>query len=275
MKRYLILFTLCATAIWAQDRRPRALWVKYDAESKAPKLSNGEPMTNAITPGQFVGYDRQGQLRALQQWRPPQDIEKVYMPTGATRVVFSHDRHFAMLGVKDCKSCHAEEKGLGKHVAFASLAKDAAAEPHGEKSEGRFCANCHRSDLKSSEIAGAHSPSDVAMFTALGKAGDDSCGRCHAPANHRDDFTRGHGDGAEGARRAQCAVCHRGATGMSQAELDQARTYQQAQLALIEHPDDKDSFRATLPANFCAYCHSFDQRLRMGGRGERGGRGDD
>jgi hypothetical protein len=269
MKRYIVVIALCATAVWAQSTRPRALWVKYDAEAKASKLSNGEPVTNAITPGLFVGYDRQGLLRALRQWRPPQDIEQVYVPTGATRVVFSHERHFAVLGVKDCKSCHAQEKGLGTGRAFASLATDPAAEPHGEKSQGRFCANCHRSELKSSQIPGANPPLDVAMFTALGKTGDTTCGSCHAPADHGDDFTRGHGNGAGGAR-TRCVACHRGATGMSQADFEQAQSYQQAQLALIKNPVDKDSFRHTLPDNFCAYCHSFDQRLRPSGRGARG-----
>jgi hypothetical protein len=265
MKRYLLVIGLCATAIAAQGIRPGALWVKYDAEAKAPRLSNGQLVTNAITPGQFVGYDRQGLLRPLRQWRPPQDIEKVYAPTGVTRVVFSHERHFAVLGVKDCKSCHAEEKGLGTGKAFATLAADPAAEPHSEKSQGRFCANCHRSDLKSSQIPGASPPLDVAMFTALGKPGDTSCGSCHTPADHGADFTRGHGDRAEGGRGG-CVACHRGATGMAQAQLDQARTYQQAQLALIKNPDDKDSFRQTLPDNFCSAIvqnHSFLRRFFM------------
>ncbi len=61
---------------------------------------------------------------------------------------------------------------------------------------------------------------------------------------------------------------------MAPAEFDQARAYQQAQLALIRNPDDKEAFRQTLPDNFCAYCHSFDQRLRRGGAGERERGGD-
>ncbi len=263
MKRLILLAlapALMAAAPVVQQRSARSLWVKYDAEARKAVLSNGSALTNSITPGQLVSYGRQGELRASRQWRPPQDIIKEYAPaSGMTRVNFSHERHFASLGVKDCKSCHAAEKGLGLGQPFASLAKEPATEPHGEKSVGRFCANCHRSELKTSEIAGAKPPQDVAMFTAMGHKGDTSCGSCHVPADHGEDFTRGHGKRAKG-NRAQCATCHIGATAISAAELTQARNFQQAQLKLIGNPDDKDAFRQTLPNVFCAYCHTPDQK---------------
>jgi hypothetical protein len=60
----------------------------------------------------------------------------------------------------------------------------------------------------------------------------------------------------------------------SPAELDQAKAYQQAQLALIKNPEDKEAFSHTLPNNFCAYCHAFDQRGRRGGEGKGGSRQD-
>jgi len=102
----------------------RALWVKWDAEAKKAVLSNGEPLTNSITPGYLVSYDRQGRLRASQQWRPPQDIIQIWPATnGMTRVNFSHERHFGSLGSKDCKVWHAEAKGLGMGTGFASLAE--------------------------------------------------------------------------------------------------------------------------------------------------------
>jgi hypothetical protein len=272
MKRLLLISllpALIAAAPMAQPRGGQVLWIKYDAQAKQAVLSNGEPLTNSLTPGYLVSYDRQGILRTRQQWRPPQDIIKTWPATnGTTRVNFSHERHFGALGNKDCKVCHAAEKGLGLSKPFPSLAKTPEMEPHSDISEGRFCANCHRSDLKTSELPGAKPSVDVAMFTALGVKGDRSCNSCHVPADHGIDFTRGHGERA-GARQ-QCVACHRGATSASQPDLAQARSYQQAQIKLISNPEDKNAFQQTLPDIFCAYCHSLDQRPW---RGEGGGMG--
>jgi hypothetical protein len=257
-------FLIAAAVPMAQQQR--ALWVKWDAEAKEAVLSNGQPLTNAITPGYLVSSDRQGRLRASQQWRPPQDIIQIWPATnGMTRVNFSHERHFGSLGNKDCKVCHAEAKGLGLGIAFASLAEKPESEPHGETSVGRFCANCHRSNLKISDLPGAKSPVDAMMFTALGAKGDRSCNSCHVPADHGIDFTRGHGGRA--GNRQLCLTCHRGAASITQPELAQARSYQQAQLKLISNADDKEAFQQTMPDVFCAYCHTLDQRPWRGGRG--------
>ena len=180
--------------------------------------------------------------REHRSWRPKQDIE-VKRPGGtAGRIDFSHERHFAALGNKDCTACHAEKFGLGQEAKRVSLAGPREAEPHAAKSLGRFCANCHRPD------------NALKAFTAFGKPGDRSCAHCHAPASHGADFTSRHGDRAEHGA-AECAECHRGAGKISPAEQKQAQQYQAAQLALAKNPEDKAAFQTTLPNNFCAYCH--------------------
>lgn len=281
MKRSIWLFALggaciLVTSTFAEEHGGRILWVKYDSEKGEALLSDGQALPQPMTPGQFVGF-RRGGLRPMREWRPPQDIEKNYTVEKEARVVFSHERHFAALGVKDCKACHAEEKGLGTGKAFPSLAANVLKEPHAEKSEGRFCATCHKDNFTSGQIAGAKPSASVAIFSALGKTGDPSCSHCHAPADHGMDYTRGHGDRAEhGARR--CAECHRGATAITSAELNQAAQFRAAQALLITTPDDKEAFGHTLPSNFCAYCHAADQKPWRGEhreRGEAGERGDD
>lgn len=182
------------------------------------------------------------------------DICKIFTPkTGERRVVFSHERHFAALGNKNCKACHDESKGLGSGNPFPSHAAAPATEPHGEKSLGRFCANCHHAPGLTAPL----NPKETSPFTALGKPGDKSCSRCHVPADHGADFTRGHGDRAEhGAQR--CAECHRGSTAVSPAELAQARAFRDAQTTLSKTPDNAEAFQKTLPNNFCAYCHGIN-----------------
>ena len=282
MKRYVAPLALSiVVGIAMAESHGRILWVKYDAETREASLSNGEPLTQRIPPGQFVSVGGEG-VRARREWRPPQDIEKRYTPPRDGRVVFSHERHFAALGAKDCKACHAEQKGLGSGKPFLSFAASPAAEPHGEKSEGRFCANCHKDNTKSGAIEGAKPPVSVELFSAVGKAGDASCAHCHTPADHGLDFTGGHGDRAEHGA-ARCVECHRGATSITPAELAQATHFRAAQATLIQTPDDKAAFEHTLPNNFCAYCHSLDGKPWKGegsegerGRGElRERRGDD
>ena len=271
MRRLLLIVTLCATTALAEEHgRREILWVKYDPETKILKLSDGQPLAEPMTPGQIVGYGRAGNLRAFREWRPPQDIEVAYKPAQAPRVIFSHERHFGALGAKNCKACHDEKKGLGKGNQFPSLAANVDAEPHGEKSVGRFCANCHRDNFSASQIPDVKPPANVPVFTAFGKTGDAACARCHAPADHRTDFTGSHGGHAEHGAR-QCVECHRGATAITQTEQAQAQEFQQAQLSLVTNPEDAQAFQHTLPNNFCAYCHSRDRRPW---RGEEGGRDD-
>ena len=248
-------------------------WVKYDADSKSIKLSDGSTPTQNFTPGAFLGRGRGGgALTERNEWRPPQDIEVTYTPTNETRVMFSHERHFGAMGVKDCKTCHAEEKGLGANADFKSFAADPASEPHGAKSDGRFCAECHRDNFKTSDIPAAKASVDVTLFSALGKKGDTSCAHCHAPSDHGADFTAGHGRLAEnGAQR--CAECHRGSTSIAPAELTLATQYREAQLVLVKNEEDTDAFHKTLPNNFCAYCHLTDQRPWPTRRGGGPGRG--
>ena len=282
MKSRLWLFLLLCLpfVIAAQEARrggrggaPQSFpWVKYDADEKAIKLSDGTTPSQQYTPGVFLSPPRGGgPMTERAEWRPPQDIEVTYQPTNVTRVVFSHERHFGALGAKDCKTCHAEEKGLGAGIAFKSLAADVALEPHVEKSTGRFCAECHHENYKVSDIPAAKSAEDFAIFSALGKMGDTSCSRCHAPNDHALDYTAGHGRPAEGSAQS-CNECHRGSTTITPASLTMASQYREAQLVLVKNADDSEAFHKTLPNNFCAYCHLQDQRpwpTRRGGA--RGG----
>jgi hypothetical protein len=190
-----------------------------------------------------------GALWADKHWRP-QDIEVRLTGGNAGRVTFSHERHFGALAGKNCAVCHAEALGLGQTVARKSFALRLTDEPHGEKSLGRFCENCHRDSLP---------PAKTPAFSAFGQKGANTCAHCHAPDDHGEDFTRRHGDRAEHGA-GKCAKCHRGATSISAAELDQARRYRDAQETLRENPDDKTAFAAVLPNNFCAYCHATDRK---------------
>jgi hypothetical protein len=258
MKRFpWLLLATCATLALAEEHHGHLAWVEYDSATKTTKLSTGAPADSALTPGQYVGH---------REWRSPLDIIVAFPATnGVSRVAFSHERHFGALGAKNCKACHAEDKGLGSGNPLPSFAATPALEPHGARSRGRFCANCHRENFTAKQIEGATPPGNAALFSALGHKGDETCNRCHVPVSHGADFTGRHGDQAEhGAKK--CATCHRGAGAMTKADQTQAQAYREAQLALVKNSEDTAAFQKVLPNSFCAYCH---------GASRRGHRGDD
>ncbi|WP_114312309.1 cytochrome c3 family protein [Thermus caldifontis] len=236
----------------------RYLYVRWDADKARAFLSDGSPLPPelAVIPGQYVEVEG-GRLKPKKQWQPPQDLVKVYQPTEISRVVFSHERHFAALGAKgsSCETCH---NALDENKTWRSLAPSPALEPHGATSLGRFCATCHDGKTRPSKIQGSQSPLKDPLFTAFGRKGDASCGQCHAPKDHGQNFTSGHGDRAEHGGARECAACHRGALGISPGEIAQVQAFQRAQLALIRNPEDERAFNAVLPPNFCAYCHGLD-----------------
>jgi len=244
----------------------RWLWVKVNPDSGRLELSNGQPLPASlkgqVVPGQFL----EGGRWPTRTWRPPMDIEKTFKPESASRVVFSHERHFAALGAKGaaCESCHQQ---LSDVTTWPSLAPSPSLEPHGPKSIGRFCASCHDGQKQIQDVAakipGAKPPVNATLFSAFGKKGDESCSRCHVPKDHGQDFTPWHGDIAEGGA-ASCADCHRGATAISAKELNQVQDFFHAQLSLWKNPENDQAFNQTLPNNFCAYCHGIDQKAWRG-----------
>lgn len=236
----------------------RYFFVRWDAERGQAFLSDGSPLPSGLPliPGQYVERE-EGRLKPKKQWQPPQDLVKVYQPQEASRVVFSHERHFAALGAKgsSCETCH---KALDENKTWRSLAPSPALEAHKATSLGRFCATCHDGKTRPNGIAGSRSPLQAPIFTAFGRKGEASCAQCHVPKDHGQNFTQGHGDRAEHGGATECASCHRGALGISPKEMAQARAFQEAQLALIRNPEDEKAFNTLLPANFCAYCHGLD-----------------
>lgn len=254
------LWVLLLLGLAAASGAGHYLWVQVDPETGERRLSDQSPLPPSlavrVVPGQFVEKEG-GRLKPKRTWRPPLDLERTFTPPDASRVVFSHERHFAALGAKGttCETCHT---ALDEQKTWPSLAPSAALEPHKETSLGRFCATCHDGKTRISEIEGAHPPVDAVVFTAFGQPGAKSCNRCHAPKDHGEDFTSRHGEWAEHGGGRACADCHRGATAIAPAEIAQARTFQQAQLRLLANPEDDAAFNATLPNNFCAYCHGTD-----------------
>lgn len=185
----------------------RYLYVRWDADKGKAFLSDGTPLPPGIPviPGQYVEVEG-GRLKPKRQWQPPQDLVKAFQPQEASRVVFSHERHFAALGTKGntCETCH---KTLDENKTWRSLAPSPALEPHGAASLGRFCATCHDGKTRPTQLVGSQSPLKDPIFTAFGRKGDASCAQCHAPRDHGQDFTQGHGDKAEHGGARKCATC--------------------------------------------------------------------
>jgi hypothetical protein len=198
----------------------------------------------------WVAAEEHRRRKEDKHWKPAQDLEVKFPTTnGVARVVFSHERHFGALGAKNCAACHADNLGLGAG-AFESHAGPGVTEPHAAKSHGRACGHCHN---------GVAAAGKLAVFTAFGRQGDAACERCHVPATHGADYTKRHGDAAEhGAQK--CEACHRGSVKLGPTELQQAQAYREAQQLLAAKPDDAAAAKATLPNNFCVYCHAVDQR---------------
>ncbi len=229
-------------------------WVLPNTEAaKGSKLSNGASVDSTIAPGQWVEL-LAGGAKPLAQWRPPSDIEKRWFPKNAGRVSFSHERHFGMIGSKNCLTCHADEKGMGSTDARPSLAAVPQLEPHGEHSLGRFCASCHNGVQQAASIEGAKPTQNVTIFSATGKTGDASCSHCHVPASHGSDFVPSHKVFAS-SNVQQCSACHRGNQEISRKLFGQAKEFVAAQQQLLKNPDDTAAFSHTLPNQFCTYCH--------------------
>ncbi len=236
-------------------------WVTLD-ESGNKKLSNGAPAPAGAIPGQFYEIER-GRLKMEKQWRSPLDMLFKYNVGRTGRVEFSHERHFSVLGEKKCSSCHDDSKGLGeKGNVRISNVKSGEKEAHNNKSLGRFCAGCHDGAKDTNSVSAASASLGVSgkIFSANKGRDPESCNRCHAPANHRSDFTNRHGELAEHSRSNECASCHRGADHISSNEQNQARQYKQAQLQLVNNPENETAFKIIGPANFCAYCHKTDSK---------------
>jgi Cytochrome c7 and related cytochrome c len=231
-------------------------WVLFDPTTNGFRLSNGDSFTNTanLDPGQFVEITG-SVVKSLEQWRSPNDIEKRYTTT-AGRVNFSHERHFGALGGKNCIACHADEKGLAKGEPIESKAPTVALEPHGATSTGRFCSGCHNASTKASEAAGGQPKLNVTIFTSFGQKDSASCNRCHTPASHGADFTANHPDLVSAAGIGSCTTCHRGGKDISLQALGQAKTFVHAQQNLARNPQDTSAFAATLPNQFCSYCHA-------------------
>lgn len=254
--RALLPFLFLALALAGSGER--YLYVRWDPEAGKAFLSDGSPLPLGlpVMPGQYVKV-KGDRIKLKKQWQPPQDLAKTFLPREASRVVFSHERHFALLGAKGstCETCH---NSLDENKTWRSLAPSPALEPHGPTSLGRFCATCHDGRTRPQAAAGAKPPIQEPIFTAFGRKGDKACGACHAPRDHGPDFTQEHGDVAEKGGNRSCATCHRGVLGITPAEMQQVRAFQAAQLALIRNPEDEKAFNQVLPPNFCAYCHGLD-----------------
>jgi c(7)-type cytochrome triheme protein len=236
------------TMILAQEGTGSVVWVQPEGVT----LSNGIQLSKPLQPGQLV-YVSGTRLQPLNLWRPPQDIEATFTPEDASRVTFSHERHFAALGAKECTVCHEQ---LDKGKTWDSLAADVSLEPHQASSTGRFCSSCHDGQTKISEIKNVKPPVDVNIFSAFGQSKDQNCNQCHTPSDHGTDFTLRHAEMAEEGGSQSCVTCHRGAESISRNDASQARAFIKAQLALIKNSDDQAAFKTTLPNSFCLYCHA-------------------
>jgi hypothetical protein len=236
-------------------------WVLFDPSTSTYKLSNGNSFINndKFEPGQFVEITG-SVVRSLEQWRSPSDIEKRYT-TSAGRVNFSHERHFGALGGKNCIACHADEKGLAKGEPIESKAPSVELEPHGVTSTGRFCSGCHNANTKAKDAAGGQPKLNVTIFTSFGKKDNASCNQCHTPASHGADFTANHPDLVSVVGVETCTTCHRGGKTINLQALGQARTFVHAQRKLAKDPSDTSAFAATLPNQFCSYCHANEENF--------------
>jgi c(7)-type cytochrome triheme protein len=207
-----------------------------------------------LEPGVFVKVDK-GRVKVKPQ-RPPAGDEVIRYPAkdaqNPGRVEFSHLRHFNALGTKDCKACHSPEMKLLESGGTAVSTSD----PHAATSRGRFCASCHDGQKAVSTVERA----GVAVFTTAKTRDAASCQRCHAPADHGQDFTPRHGEIAEHGSGAACSACHRQSWTAKDREL-------QAALLAAEglrktNPDDPQAARAVGPNNFCVHCHRADTKWR-------------
>ncbi len=264
-RRLFLIFSLATMMLpvfyLLADGNELLVWIRYDAEKKSVSVSGGNIAPPAgATPGQYYEVKR-GYLKQEKQWRSPLDLIKSFAVAKKGRVEFSHERHFAALDKKTCNVCHEEATGLGSGNNYPSLAPSGKLESHNAKSSGRFCARCHDGKKTMAEVAEGN-PVDgkAVIFTAHGNSRDKSCSRCHAPANHGVDYTSRHGEVAENSGSSQCIECHRGSDARTSRDATQAARYREAQLALIQNPENKQAVETVLSNNFCVYCHNSDQK---------------
>lgn len=257
----IFLFLIIPAGFIFAERGEELFWIKYDPETKKMELSNGQSVPSSAIPGQF--YEREyGGLEREKQWRSPLDIIYDYKGGSEGRVVFSHERHFSLLGEKSCSKCHDDSVGLGdKGIVRESHAKQPNLEAHGEKSTGRFCATCHNGKTTAGSLSKnlpAGIPTSTPVFDANKTGQSQDCNRCHTPRDHGSDYTNFHGEDAEHGRGSNCLTCHRGADRITSAQQNQAIAFRDAQLQLINDPENETLFKKTLPPVFCAYCHNSD-----------------
>jgi hypothetical protein len=178
-----------------------------------------------LEPGAYVEIKR-GRVKVKPQRRPANDEVIRYSASGPTnpgRVEFSHLRHFNALGEKRCPACHSPEMALR------------AAGQRGGRPE-------------------------LTVFTTDTTSDPRSSRRCHAPDDHRRDFTPAHGDVAEHGRQRECAACHR--QDWTPDDRRQHAALLAAERALAVNPDDPEAALVVGPNNFCVSCHRTDDEWR-------------
>jgi hypothetical protein len=133
-------------------------------------------------------------------------------------------------------------------------------EPHAPASRAQFCATCHDGKTSASGVGQRGARTDVPIFTTEKTRDAGSCQRCHAPDDHRRDFTSAHGDVAEHGGQRQCAACHR--QDWTPEAQRQHVALLAAERALARNPDDPTAALVVGPNNFCVTCHRTDDEWR-------------
>lgn len=236
------------------DERTQTIQLDGRALSVGGLRVSGGP----LEPGMFVKIEK-GAVKVKPQRRPADDQVIRFParePDNPGRVEFSHLRHFSALGAKQCATCHSSEMGL-RAARSAPGAMSPALASHGPASRGRFCASCHDGSTMLSPVGKPGGRRDLPVFTMARTDDARSCQRCHAPADHGQDFTVAHGDIAEHSGSRACRTCHRQDWEARDRQL-QADVLA-AERTLKVHPDDPGAALAVGPNNFCVSCHRTDR----------------
>ena len=243
---------------WVTKVNPAEQTIEVDGRTIPTKsvLVTGGP----LEPGVFVSAGK-GRIKVKPQRRPAEDQLVRYSAARAEnpgRVEFSHLRHFDALGEKRCTTCHSSEMGLAMNPTHASRAADPTLEPHGPRSAGRFCTNCHNGTTSISQVSATRREPGPGIFTSLKTRDPEACRRCHAPADHGRDFTSVHGETAERAGSRPCLTCH--VQDWSARDRQRHAGFLAAEQTLKANPDDPTAALAVGPNNFCVYCHRRDTK---------------